>query len=281
MNENTFLIVLYGKQIEESSTINNILKFGLLPNSNYVIWNNGPKSIEIHEKDFAFFETQKFKYVETLDNMSLAKIYNEVIKNFKAKRYIFLDDDSSLTKEYIESVHHISVDHVGMPIIYSQGKMINPCINGRVIGNDKFLHEKEMITTIGSGLIIGDCVALNLSKYFGNVFDERFYLYGVDTSFCFRLNRLGMNKNIQIIAGFEHSLSRLNSKEDNLQHFRRKERSNDIALQIRFYHDKRSWVRTLLMLFLSFIKKKILRKPQQYHIITVIKTLFKGKHERE
>lgn len=281
MKNNVFVVVLYGKELDNSKTVNNLLNVGLLEDSLYIIWNNGPCHIKHTNCSFLDKDISKIKIIETVNNISLAKIYNTVINLYDAHRYVILDDDSNVSKEYITSLSDIGINQVGMPMIMVGGEVVNPCINGSASRITTKINDADVVTTIGSGLVVGKSITLELSKSFGNVFDERFFLYGVDSSFCFRLNSLKMNGNIKLIEGFDHSLSRLENNKDALLVFRRRERSNDIALQIRYYHKKSKWFRMLFMLLMSNIKKRILKNPQQYYFNLIIKTFLKGKHERQ
>lgn len=280
MNKQLFLIVVYNKKIAESCTFNKVVNSKFSDDSLCVIWNNGPTSCE--EEFLNVYEYNKnIRYHETLHNISLAKIYNEVINKYNAQIYIILDDDSSLTDAYFEAVKQISPNEVGMPVIYYDRKIINPCINGQIYSKGINIDANDTITTIGSGLVVGRGVASQLFKAYNSVFDERFYLYGVDTTFCFRLNKLKINDKIKIIDGFEHGLSRLEGKNDKLTLFRKIERSNDLALQIRYYKEKKHWFLMMVLLLASSIKKFITFQPQQYKYSTIIKTFVKGKHERQ
>lgn len=280
MNKQLFLIVVYNKKIAESCTFNKVVNSKFSDDSLCVIWNNGPTSCE--EEFLNVYEYNKnIRYHETLHNISLAKIYNEVINKYNAQIYIILDDDSSLTDAYFEAVKQISPNEVGMPVIYYDRKIINPCINGQIYSKGINIDANDTITTIGSGLVVGRDVASQLFKAYNSVFDERFYLYGVDTTFCFRLNKLKINDKIKVIDGFEHGLSRLEGKNDKLTLFRKIERSNDLALQIRYYKEKKHWFLMMVLLLASSIKKFITFQPQQYKYSTIIKTFVKGKHERQ
>lgn len=280
MNKQLFLIVVYNKKIAESCTFNKVVNSKFSDDSLCVIWNNGPTSCE--EEFLNVYEYNKnIRYHETLHNISLAKIYNEVINKYNAQIYIILDDDSSLTDAYFEAVKQISPNEVGMPVIYYDRKIINPCINGQIYSKGINIDANDTIKTIGSGLVVGRDVASQLFKAYNSVFDERFYLYGVDTTFCFRLNKLKINDKIKIIDGFEHGLSRLEGKNDKLTLFRKIERSNDLALQIRYYKEKKHWFLMMVLLLASSIKKFITFQPQQYKYSTIIKTFVKGKHERQ
>ncbi|MEY0174293.1 hypothetical protein AB7W14_03890 [Providencia rettgeri] len=173
------------------------------------------------------------------------------------------------------------MNQIGMPLIYANNKVVNPCVNGQPIKSKCLVFsEKTCVTTIGSGLIIGKDIIDIISRKYQNTFDDRFLLYGVDTTFCYRLQECHLYKHIVICSGFEHSLSRLEKEESTIKHFRRKERSIDIGLRIKFYYKKTTWPKHILLLLLSNLKKRILRKKQEYYFIKILKTIIKGKHER-
>jgi len=280
VKDNVFIVVLYNKTCSESSTLKKLMKLPLGSETLCVIWNNGPKSIQAEFEGFFSKESVECHLFETIDNISLAKIYNSVFRNFKSKRYIVLDDDSEISYQYYNALQSISENEVGMPIIYSNEVVVNPRINNKEYIFKQVINDNDIIITIGSGLVIGKNVVSLLREKFADVFDERFKLYGVDTSFCYRLNKIN-GAFIKIIPGFEHSLSRLNKSSDTLKSFRIEERSNDVALQIRYYFSKREWIPMLSKIVLSSIKKLLTNKSQQYNIITIFKVFIKGKHERQ
>ena len=281
MVDNLILIVLYNKKIEDSTTVRNLLECKTLSNSKVVIWNNGPLSIPLNNINERFIDCgYQFEYIEELTNSSLAKVYNSVLR-IPASKYIILDHDSTVNESYLKEVVIISSNEVGMPRIYSGNQLVNPCINMLPIVDVSSRLSGEVITTIGSGLVIGNAVASLMKDKFGEVFDERFILYGVDTTFCYRLHSLDKKATIKIINGFEHSLSRLESHNENLETliFRKKERSCDLGLRIRFYSVGR--IRELTSYLLSSCKRFLLRREQQYYFLNVLHCIIFGKHIRK
>ncbi|WP_413691538.1 hypothetical protein [Psychromonas sp. KJ10-2] len=97
------------------------------------------------------------------------------------------------------------------------------------------ITRKSKVVSIGSGLVIGRDVAAFVKKIYGDIFDERFYLYGVDTTFFLRVFNSNLSNRINIISGFQHSLSRLQKESNEVKKFRCIERSYDKGLTIRFY----------------------------------------------
>ncbi|WBW62915.1 glycosyltransferase family protein [Klebsiella electrica] len=281
--DNVILILLYNRSPSESRTLISLLNCDFyLKNTKVILWNNGPSSIS--SASISKELTQRgyfFEYIETLNNESLSYIYNKVLNNNSAGRYILLDHDSVLNDSYLKDVSALSFNCVGMPLIYVNGVVVNPCINNRIMIQDDNicdLSENDIITTIGSGIVIGSDVVSQVREKFGSVFDERFYLYGVDTTFCFRIHNLISADRIKIIYGIEHSLSRLESESSNIKKFRRKERSFDLALQLRFYSSKKTLFFKLPFLIASVIKKKILRKESNIEIYYFVLALVKGRH---
>lgn len=282
MFDNIILVILYNKEIKDSMTVRHLLKCELLLNTKVVIWNNGPSSVQFTDSESMFNEYGYcFEYIESLNNCSLAEIYNEVFDRNHALRYIILDHDSQISDVYLKDVSLISSNEVGMPKIYVNNTLVNPCIDMRPIENPPDDLGSKIITTIGSGLVIGNSIASLIKENFGNVFDERFVLYGVDTTFCYRLSMLKIQNPIKIIHGFEHSLSRLGLEKERIETlvFRKKERSCDLGLRIRFYRAGR--VSGLFSFFLSFFKRLVLRKEQQYNFFIVISCILLGKHIRK
>ncbi|HED2159663.1 TPA: hypothetical protein R4X75_000079 [Klebsiella pneumoniae] len=281
--ENLLLIVLYDKHPKDSKTIASILQNDSLNNTKVILWNNGPSRIEIADA-IAEFRQHGYlcDFIETIENNSLAYIYNYVIANFSSKRYILLDHDSSLTTNYLQDLKLVETDQIGMPQIFFKRKLVNPCLD--------FLPYAELnnrksfsgpIMTIGSGLVIGRELIDKLEVNFQKVFDERFYLYGVDTTFCLRLYKASLSNSIVFIRGVEHSLSRLESETGLINEFRRKERSCDLALRIRYYTPRAKWAKELGRVFLSALKKKILGIDQQYDLKMFSTVFIKGKHLRD
>ncbi|MFN4448815.1 glycosyltransferase family 2 protein [Klebsiella michiganensis] len=280
--DNVILIVLYNKKPLECRTILSLLKNKPLVNSKVIIWNNGPdeiniadsqEKIESHGYEFAFFETTQ--------NASLAYIYNQAITIFQSLRYILLDHDSNLSGEYLTDVSLIFPDNIGMPEIYVNGELVNPCINMLPCQDFQNRLPDVPVMTIGSGLVIGKNIIEKLTNIYGRVFDERFYLYGVDTTFCLRVFNAGMTRSIICIHGFEHSLSRLEIEHGLIKEFRRIERSCDLALRIRYYIPVKKWYKEVPRVYLSFLKKIILCSGQQYKITVFSKVFFRGKHLRD
>ena len=225
----SILVVLYGCELNESNTLNSLAKLSAsLDVGNVVVWNNGPKNLD-KEMVASFRNSLDFELVETINNISLAKIYNEFIKSNDVDNYMFLDHDTSVNIDYItESKAFVGI--VAAPKIYSNGNLHSP----RFI--NKSLFSSKEITAIGSGLIVSKEVATLLYKKYGSVFDERFVLYGVDTTFFYRLGQtINLESDLMVLPELQHSLSSNEVESVKVNEFRVKEKSYDFGLRLRYY----------------------------------------------
>lgn len=277
MFDSAILILLYGKEVTDSSTIKALIGLNKsLNNSKVIIWNNGPKVLSKSDLSYLGFE---FEVFETISNKSLSVIYNTFISKVKAEKYIILDDDSEISSGYIKEALSLSCKDVGMPIISCNSNIMYPITNGKPI-KEKVLTEfgGQPILTIGSGLVIGSEVAQIIKDNFENIFDENFYFYGVDFTFCLRLSLLNLNSNIKIIGGFEHKLSKLEVESIARTQFRMIERSYDCGLQLRYYNSKFIGVLKLFKFILKYLLNSLLRKENKLSLRLVLKAFITGRH---
>ena len=112
------------------------------------------------------------------------------------------------------------------------------------------------------------------------MFDERFYLYGVDTTFCFRLFESDLIKYVKIISGFDHSLSRLGTENSKMTKFRRIERSYERGLKLRYYVPLPKAIYLLLKTGTSVLQRLCMGKRYQVSFLYVLKAFLSGKHYR-
>ena len=248
-----FCVVLYNKKILESETICSLIKNipKLEVKCRLVVFNNGPEIVETDDLPSFMIINQ------VLINGSLSKIYNKSIEIYHAKKYIFFDDDTCVNDSYIFEL--ISKEFkVFCPKIYCQDVEHYPVINNRGI------------QTITSGLAISRCAVEEIKSVNGFIFDESFDLYGIDTAFCYFINRKSYSYTISD-AFLEHQLSHVSGTSGE---FRRKEvlLANSAALikyfNVRlflqtagsiFWAIKRLQVKLLYKAFLSFISCKVIR----------------------
>lgn len=266
------VIVLYGKSVSDSLTYNTIFKYREKFNK-IVIYNNGPGSVELPSID----NTSQFELINDLSNSPLSKIYNDFINNNLCDRYVFFDDDSTITDEYINNLlSDPQYYDVGIPLIHSSHDMniYYPVISRiKNIFNEKYILPKKSYS-IGSGLILSSSVVLLIKNKFGNVFDERFVLYGVDLSVFFRLDTIIDSRDILCSSQgvIVHDLSKFHQRKSK---FRIEELLIDQVLQYKIYH--KNIKRFAYYLFRNFKEILTLSPIQHYR---VIKSFIKKRHPK-
>lgn len=276
MSAISILVILYDKEMNESTTLKT------LQDSNWndvglTIFNNGPDAIL---QDSLFVENLKNKgwrvdFKESLKNMPLSKIYNDFIKNTPASKfYIILDDDSHLRNDYFNAVVNSEFDILTPRIIsISDNVQHYPTENNVVVTKSRKI-DSSCIMSIGSGLVIRKNIVTILENEYGNVFDEHFALYGIDTSFYLRIRRLS-KRNISINSicdgAILHSLSKTEKK---ISAFRLKERLYDIAITSRHYPEYVSPTN----LIKDFVK--LILKAKFNSALILLRYFLSGKHPR-
>ena len=228
------LIVIYNKELDDSlsyKSLNEALKRlqGAFHNIQLCVWNNGPKKINTNIKS-DFYSGITF---ETLSNESLSVIYNSFIGKCNSHKYLILDHDSEISDEYLKECISESFDYTIPTIMTAEG------IQSPKTYDIRSYTGCSTLLGIGSGICISDTASKLLIKNFNNVFDERFYLYGVDSTFFLRLNKLGLSDRVVVSNNVvKHSLSRLENESLSVKLFREKERSYDQALTLRYYFNQ-------------------------------------------
>lgn len=281
--ELAILVVLYNKEIDASNTLASLLNLNFDFNKCRVtIWNNGPECLENKDVDLFKINGLDVSIEETIDNLSLAYIYNSFIEHVNSKRYMILDDDSTLNLNYMTDAYLSSSETLSVPMIYSQGKVRSPILNKITYETfpQRSLNESDRFTAIGSGIVLGEKLIDLILSYYNSVFDQRFYLYGVDSTFFIRLRRISLNNRIKIISGLNHSLSRLEKESKNITDFRMIERTYDAALKIRFYTSFYKKIPLLLLTIYSEMIRRIKYGNTEMDIFVLIKAFIIGKHYR-
>lgn len=276
------VVILYNKLPSESKTLES-LGNSLYKRYKLIIVNNGPKHVDLADH---LYLKNKFDDViinNYIWNKSLSKIYNEVIDKYyiDIDRFIILDDDSYLDInyfDYLESSYSLDLD-LQIPRIkeISNNKYYYPMVDYKVFSPidktympdiyDKFYH------TIGSGLVIYKLMIEKFKEYKMDIFDENFYLYGVDVSLFNRIYFLRKNFNIkfktQVVGEILHSLSDVSS---DMNTWRYRERLCDQVLTHLFY--SKSSIKKLFFLSKIFISKLV-----RFDISSIALILFLLRHK--
>lgn len=178
------LVVLYNKKMKESKTLNTLISRDLSSITLKIV-NNGPEALE--EDGYIWNEltgkTHNVILENRIENAPLSTLYNEFISNFHSDYYIILDDDSDLSEYFFEHLTDSSIELI-IPRIYSidDSKFYYPRQNDRLVElNDEINNNSVM--SISSGLIMSKELVRLFKTHYRDIFDERFALYGIDTSF--------------------------------------------------------------------------------------------------
>lgn len=271
----SILVVLYNIEIDDSITLKRIFSSNSKLNKcRLLIWNNGPNKLSLERRTILDVGgIDEVNIIEDLTNVPLSKIYNLFIDHNESDFYIILDHDSDLSDDYMDYICDLDKDvFLGMPKIFSNHMPCSPCINN--VYADRAYNPTEKLTAIGSGLILSKKLVLLLKHAYKNVFDERYALYGVDSSLFYRIRKLNHVHKCIVIPGFEHSLSRLEKESVSVKKFRIHERSIDLGLTLRHYPNA-----NVIKLFLIEMLKTIIHK-NSLSITVAIKAFISGKHPR-
>jgi GT2 family glycosyltransferase len=217
------IVVLYNTTLQESVTLKSLAKIGhgMFPKSKLIIVNNGPKplpcldSSDLKEKFHSVF------VYETIVNIPLAKIYNKFIDvHNDATHHLILDHDTYLSTQFLNELYPLlmneDVDMI-IPQIENSGEKHFPVyISYGILKSKTALEKPKLIASelqsITSGLVISNKTYMEVSNKFGDCFDERYNIYGADTSFFHRAHNLSLKINI-LDAVLEHDLSHMHNKQ--------------------------------------------------------------------
>ncbi|WP_088042771.1 glycosyltransferase [Bacillus sp. EAC] len=171
------IIVIYNKKIEECPTyigVEHILSETKAEHIHkvYIFDNSTDKDIREHNQQFINAQQlDVIKYITLFNNVGLAKAYNTVLKmisednstrfDLSSKWLLILDQDTELTKEYIEAFYNEYQNNskIGsyVPRIYGKHHIISPLKVNRKYFGDSF----DMADQEPSGLLTQRFSAIN------------------------------------------------------------------------------------------------------------------------
>ncbi|OEK06094.1 hypothetical protein A8C32_18865 [Flavivirga aquatica] len=223
VKNNFFLIgvVLFKEKLLEASTICSLIKivddlnkFG----SKLVIWDNSPYKQE--EKDCEFLESlfNQFYYKHTPENMSLAKVYNNMYKaNLGYSFFVLFDQDSEFSVDYfnkvlLESFINKKIN-LFLPIIKTGDLIASPANRFFVTG--RYWKEKRTgLVDAKNKLAItsGMAISINYLKKEFKEFNENLNLYGIDSHFMINYEKFN---DYFFVLDYEmkHDLSYFNNED--------------------------------------------------------------------
>jgi GT2 family glycosyltransferase len=250
----TFLVVLFSKNIEDSSTIQSLIRnANLVDNEMVYVWDNSPLPLSIEVMDLLNQTFKQLKYHHTPENIVLSKVYNSVIEEIEqtSSYLVLLDDDSELPDsfftEIIKSTFYNSTIELFLPQIYSNGVLVSPAkdylFKTALMTNVQIgLYRSNYLTAINSGMVIK-------TDFFkkGFRYNEKLNFYGTDNFFMFEYAKQCENL-IVIDVKIHHDLSYNSSGDINkkIKIFREIKRANKII-----YAD--DWFKLRLVSFNNFV----------------------------
>lgn len=270
------LVIIYGKKLRESKTLTSLLSSDCY-DFDLSIVNNGPEEIFLDD-GFLFKLKENIRnvsLVNILENAPLSKIYNNFIcENKNSNYYVLFDDDSEFESDFLRKIS-LSNALLVLPRIYSidDFKYYYPIEADAVIVDEREIIVNDLMS-ISSGLAIKkELITYFYNHYNGKVFDERFALYGIDTSFFLRLRVISKSEIISIesLSTLRHSLSRVAAEKSERRNI---ERLYDTAITARHYpfFIKKSHFIKIILYYLFKLKFK--------YALILIYFFLKGKHPR-
>lgn len=270
----SILVVLYQCDLNSSKTLSSLNSLKLFEDVNVDVVNNGPDFIEEQCDRLKY----KFSLIQQVENRKLSVVYNEFINRNESDYYVILDYDTILGDDYVDLLNGLAANEV------RKNDVIIPKV---LCGERQFypknkreyrLFEKNTLISIGSGLILGRDVIQKIRIQFGSVFDERFHIYGVDSSIFRRLNRLYGGYTELVDGTIYHSLSSQEIETTSVKKFRGLERSSDLGLSLRYYPSLRLLCYLIYFVFTCYFKIGVYK---DYSLSEVFKSLITGKHYKD
>lgn len=270
------VVVLYGKALEDSLTIQSLLGFEQKLD-HLLIVNNGPAVIDENSALLSVLAQKHLHVVleNQVQNKPLSWIYNDFIQQYGADYYVLFDDDTEVNIEYQNMLFTVQGIDIELPKIISKADDIQyyPLVDGAIHQKDGIISNATEIFSIGSGLVISKGVKQYFIENKMELFDSHFALYGVDFSFFRKINRIKQKSKVFTISSrsyLNHSLSRT-EKQKNV--WREKERLYDLVLTLKYYYSYAE-----LRILKLFLRKILGGKIKE--ALLILSTVINGAHPR-
>jgi len=274
-----FLVVLYGLRPRDSATLRSLLAQPLasLPaDSGLLVWNNGPQALDEAERQdlLAAPDWTQVLIAEDLGNPPLSQVYNQALQQ-GAERLVVLDQDTVVDGRYLQALSREA--ELLVPLVLGAGAIRYPHQHKAVVTEEGPLDPQATVT-ISSGLCLTQGLAQRIAARHGDVFDERFALYGVDVSFFLRVQELAREEPVQLLCAgvLDHSLSELEAETPAQRRFRDIEKFY-VALLLRLHYKGASRGKVLRYLGRQLLGNRL----YLYGVLPqMLQTVFRGRHPR-
>lgn len=184
-----YAIIIYNKECENSVTLKKLKQ-----EKNIIIVDNST----LKNNNAEFCTKNNIKYINMDGNAGLSKAYNKVLENLikenvKEDYIMWLDDDTNITKEYIDLVKkNIGKYDVILPIIRCDKKIVSPL---KKYGIKYIGFENENYSNFKNIYGINSCLTVKLNLYKEYRYNEKLFLDNIDLDF---FKNVVINKNLKI-----------------------------------------------------------------------------------
>ena len=275
------LVVVYNKKFSESITLASILNLKLDKERTFLsIWNNGPNKLAQNEMISTLNERCDLHIGEDIGNRPLSKIYNQFVEETNSRVTIILDDDTEINQSYFSKAKLLPDYKVALPLVKDTGKIFYPVVDGKVVSKTCEIDSCSTVFSAMSGVMIGRKILDDVYSKYQSYFDERFALYGVDTSFFARVNSLDSKKGLSIIDAIEHSLSENLDEISEKKKFREKETAIAEGIYFRHYMTKWKLIKVIISNVIIYTFGRIIKAKDCYYRENFIKGVIYGKHDK-
>lgn len=274
-----FLVVLYGLRPGESATLDSLLaqpSASLPADSVLLVWNNGPQPLAQADRQ-ALLAAPGWTEVlisEDLGNPPLSRVYNQALR-LGAERLVIFDQDTVVDGRFLQALGQQA--ELLVPLVQGAGAIRYPHQYKQVV-NEEGPLDPQATVTISSGLCLTQGLAARIAARHGDVFDERFALYGVDVSFFLRIQALAREEPVDLrCAGIlDHSLSELEAETPAQRRFRDIEKFY-VALLLRLHYKGASRGKVLRYLGRQLLGNRL----YLYGVLPqMLRTVLSGRHPR-
>ncbi|KTT29818.1 hypothetical protein [Pseudomonas rhizoryzae] len=274
-----FLVVLYGLRPRDSATLRSLLAqpvASLPEGSALLVWNNGPQALDEAERQ-TLLATPGWAQVlieEDLGNPPLSRVYNQALR-LGPERLVIFDQDTVVDERYLQALGREA--ELLVPLVLGAGAIRYPHQYKQVVTSEGPLDPQATVT-ISSGLCLSRGLAQRLAARHGDVFDERFALYGVDVSFFLRVQELAREESVDLLCAgvLDHSLSELEQETPAQRRFRDIEKFY-VALLLRLHYKGASRGKVLRYLGRQLLGNRL----YLYGVLPqMLRTVFSGRHPR-
>lgn len=274
-----FLVVLYGLRPVDAATLRSLLALpvaSLPPDSALLLWNNGPQALDEAERQslLAAPGWARVFIEEDLGNPPLSRVYNQALR-LGAERLVIFDQDTVVDGRYLAALEREA--ELLVPLVLGAGAIRYPHQYKQVVTEEGPLDPQATVT-ISSGLCLSQGLAERIAARHGDVFDERFALYGVDVSFFLRVQALAREAPVELLCAgiLDHSLSELEAETQAQRRFRDIEKFY-VALLLRLHYKGASRTKVLRYLGRQLLGNRL----YLYGVLPrMVQTIFRGRHPR-